>query len=199
MKNKIRTLLLLVFTLLLVKPTTIQADLGGFIIEHYDVNIVVTEEGEVTVLETIDVKFLEERHGLYFNIPTEYKIDNKKIVFPIKESHVLSNHDYSINYKTIKIGNSNHFASEREQYKISYTIQMKDLKLKEGQLFYWNIISNQWNEDIDHTTFTITMPKTIDEKNISFYTLKNTCSDKLKYTINDNVISGTLDEVINQD
>jgi hypothetical protein len=45
------------------------ADLAGYTISHYDVEMTLHEDGSMDVQETLAVHFSEARHGIYRTIP----------------------------------------------------------------------------------------------------------------------------------
>ncbi|MEF9893309.1 MAG: DUF2207 domain-containing protein [Anaerorhabdus sp.] len=176
----------------------------GFDIDHYDVQIVVQEDGTYHVTETLNVSFRERLHGIYIHIPTVYKdvkwnVDGKTYVrdykFPISNVKVLSNQDKEIDNQeygiAIRLGSGDYYADPVETYKISYDIHAKDLDLNGIQSFYQNIISDNWDTNINGVTFKITMPKDFDASKLYFYTDGQNVDSNLTYQVNGNVIEGS--------
>ncbi len=176
----------------------------GFDIDHYDVQIVVQEDGTYHVTETLNVSFRERLHGIYIHVPTVYKditwnVDGKTYVrdykFPVSNVKVLSNQDKEIDSQengiAIRLGSGDYYADPVETYKISYDIHAKDLDLNGIQTFYQNIISDKWDTNINGVTFKITMPKDFDASKLYFYTDGQNADSNLTYQVKGNVIEGS--------
>ncbi|MEG0077522.1 DUF2207 domain-containing protein [Anaerorhabdus sp.] len=183
----------------------------GFDIDNYDVNIEVKEDGTYSITETLDVHFNQRLHGIYLNMSTFYNdvtwnVDGEKVVrdyfFPINNIDVLSYHDYetdsSDNGVSIRLGDGDSYANEYETYAVSYDVHSKDLGINGIQTFYYNIISDTWDTNINHVNFKVTMPKEFDESQLYFYTDGQEVSDALSYTVNGNVIEGSYNGVISR-
>lgn len=207
MKKKIVNSLIVILSLFpllfsVQKPLDANANLGGYSIEHYNVEIEVSETGLYTITETLDVHFHKNRHGIYFQVPNTYhmtwNIDGEEVVrdytFPIVSMKLLSGQKYERDGGTLKIGDKDYYANEYETYKIKYAVQTKDLKLDGLQSLYWNIISDKWEEDILSSSFKITMPKSFDESAMYFYTDGEACNPNLDVSVSGNVITGELNE-----
>lgn len=184
-------------------PINVKAE-EGFDIEHYDVQIVVDEDGTYHVTETLDVHFTEMLHGIYLQIPSYYpevtwEIDGKTVTrdynFPITNVRSYSGQETDINTEnygvTVRLGDSNRYANEFETYKISYEVHASDLGLDGIQSFYQNIISDQWSALINGVSFSIQFPKEFDASQVYFYTDGVSADDALKYTIDGNTITGS--------
>ena len=58
-----------------LKPSSLsEYSSKDFVIDSYDVNIVVNEDNSLDIIETIGVYFNEYKHGIYRNIPLKNKI-----------------------------------------------------------------------------------------------------------------------------
>lgn len=201
-KSVMAILILIPILFSIQKPVDVDANLGGYTIEHFDVDIVVEENGLLTITETLDVHFHENRHGIYFQVPTDYKMTwiidgeevEKEYTFPVIKMKLLSGQNSERKGASLKIGDKNKFANEYETYKILYVVKTKDLDLDGIQSFYWNIISDTWEEDILSSSFKITMPKPFDENEMYFYTDGEFCNPNLDVTVDGNVITGELND-----
>lgn len=196
----------LFFMSILVLPVSAKE---GFEINDYHVDIEVEEDGTYNITETLNVQFDRRLHGIYLTMHTFYddvtwNINGETVVrdynFPIDQVKVLSGQDYEIdsnNYGVqLRIGDADSYANEFETYVVSHRVHSKDLKLDGIQTFYYNIIANDWDTNINHASFKITMPKGFDESKLYFYTDGAEASDALGYQINGNVIEGTFNDVI---
>ena len=57
--------------LILTLPIIGEAKNYDYVINNYDVDIVVNENNSFNITETIDVYFNKQKHGIYRNIPTK--------------------------------------------------------------------------------------------------------------------------------
>ena len=150
----------------------IQAIDTGMVIENYRVSIVVKKDGRYEIVEELSVNFLERRRGIFLNIPTRYSMTwsvegkeyYRKYYFPVSDIKV--DNKYSIQNFTegvqIRIGDPDIYVIDIVDYRISYTIQSRDLKLDGRQMFYYNVIGSQWQTDINKVEFDIKFESAID-------------------------------------
>lgn len=174
--KKILMVLAAVFIMMQTVTYPVQA-MEAFEIKEYHVQLDVTEEGVITVTETMFVEFSYRRHGIYVNIPTNYSMNwgnegTQRYIFPITDARVLSNHDYEVDRQSegvqIKIGSSDYYASPTETYRWQYQVHTTDLNLDGLQMLYYNLIS-RWDTTINGFSFEINMPKSFDSNLIEFY------------------------------
>lgn len=184
----------------------------GFDIEEHDVVMDVYEDGSVVVIETMDVHFTSQLHGIYVNIPADYDMSfeingetkYRSYYFPVTDVKLLSDQDYELSANShgvqIKIGSGNYYANEYETYRFTYRINMKDLDLDGLQMLFMNIISNGWDTVTDHVEFTINMPKSFDADKLYFDCdatgVTNTSSGPLVFTVSGNTIKGSYNDVL---
>lgn len=191
-------------------PISAKAE-EGFDIDHYDVQMIVEEDGTYHVTETLDVHFTEMLHGIYLQIPSAYfdvtwEVDGETITkdysFPVTNINALSGQETDIstgNYGvTVRLGDADRYANEYETYKISYDIHASDLELGGIQSFYQNIISNRWATVINGVTFSVQFPKEFDAGQVYFYTEGNTVDDALTYSIEGNTIIGSYNAQLSE-
>lgn len=149
-------------------------DASNYKIEHYDVQVEVQKNGIYDIKETINVQFTADSHGIYRTIPTFYNArfngESQSFYFPIRNIQV--NEPFTINNSfegvSIRIGDANVYADKFMDYEISYEMISKPLHLGED-LFYFNIIGNEWGTSMDRVSFTILFDETIDFGQVQFY------------------------------
>ncbi len=179
----------------------------AYIINSYDVKIRVGEDNIYHITETLDVFFNLSRHGIYRTIPERYTInraDGTKAKVVSRVENVSCGSDkFSLSKdggnRVIKIGDKNRTLTGQHTYTISYDYIYGKDKLDGGDEFYFNIIANQGNNtEVHNMTFTVTMPKQVEEKNIGMsygsYGSKNT--DGIRWNFDGRKIEGMLDESI---
>ena len=180
MKKIIIILACLFFIMTLFAPLLSIHAAEAFTIEDYHVELTVNEDGLVEVTETMNVHFDYKRHGVYFDIPTRYKmnwdIDSKDVqkeyYLPVTNLSVLSGQKYEVEEQNsgvrLIIGDEFAYAKEYETYIVSYDLQLRDLGLDGRQMFYYNLIGS-WDTVIKNYSFEIHFPKAIDASNMEFY------------------------------
>lgn len=176
-----------------------------YVIDKYDVNIVVNENNTFDIIETIDVYFNVEKHGIYRNIPLKNKIvrldgtssSNKALI-----SNLDVNSEYESTkengYLKLKIGSSDITLTGNKQYIIKYNYNIGKDPIKDYDEFYFNIIGNEWDTIINNVTFSITMPKEFDTSKVGFSSGNDSFENNsnILYTINDNKIEGKYEGVL---
>ena len=208
------TRILLVLLVLIVPFNGGSADVeaaSGFDINVFRVEMDVQEDGKILVTERLDVHFYSHMHGIYVNIPSRYNMTwemngqtlYKQYHFPVTHVKVLSDHKNEIeNFSEgvqIKIGSANYYAKEYETYEYSYEIVTRDLDLDGLQMLFMNIISGNWDANINRVEFTIKMPKAFDESKLLFDSpvgVTNTSVGPFSFVVTGNTISGRYDETL---
>lgn len=194
-KKGLLTAFMLMFA---VMPTNAQE---AFTIDDYDVTINVEENGALHIQETLMLDFSQYRHGFYRNIPTSYSmswvIDGKSVdkdyYFPVTDiscGGTKCSLDYDSQGVVIQLGDKNVEVIGSQLYTISYTVQTKDLDLKDTQMLYWNLADN-FDTTIKHLSFTINMPKSFNADEISAYSgFYGSVNNNISYEVKGNTITG---------
>lgn len=181
--------------------------LAGYVIDNYDVNIIVNENNTFDITEKIDVNFLEARHGIFRTIPLNNKVYRENGSSNRNRARVTNvnvNDDYKMtlennNYK-IRIGNADTYVTGQKEYTIKYTYNIGKDPNKEFDELYYNIIGDEWDAPIKNYSFTITLPKEFDEQKLGFSTGREGVAgtDGLTYVKEGNVIRGTSIKSLNR-
>jgi len=173
----------------------------------YDVVMDVEEDGVIHVKESINMSFFVPSHGLYSEIPIQYKMDfgdgEKNYVFPVKNINV-EGHKYSVEYGqesvVIKAGNPDYEFTGKESYVLTYDIYTRDLDLDGLQMLYMNIIPTNIDAHIYNVSFAIHMPKKFDTSKINFtsgkYGNENTGNNNVTYHVEGNTIYGAYNKFL---
>lgn len=188
-------------SLILIIPNKVFADTDEYIINNYDINIVVNDNNTLKITETIGAFFKVDKHGIFRKIPLRNEVvrldgTTSKNVTKISEINVSEKYsEYNENgYKVIKIGDEETTLTGQKNYTISYLYNLgKDPMPKYDEL-YFNIIGDEWDTSISNVTFTITMPKDFDHTKLGFSSGKKGTvnSSKVNFNVNGNVITGRL-------
>ncbi len=210
--RKLKTLLL---TFLLVTiafasvriPTHALSDVE---IKNYKIDMVVDENGKVTINQKLDMMFnISNSRGPYIVIPEDYSrewtvngtVYSRQYHFPLSNFKCADAPVAEILRENgnvyIKIGDVNTYVTGAKTYNYSYTIQTRDLDVQGYQALYWNLVGQYWNDPIEHVDFSITMPKDWPQK-ILFYAgnADSNIPYAMKYTITGNTLTGSYDQTI---
>lgn len=170
-----------------------------YILNSYDINIIVNENNTLNITEKIGAYFNIEKHGIFRKIPLQNEITRldgttSKNYAKISDIKVSDNYSLSIEsgYKVIKIGDANYTLKGQKNYEISYLYNLGRDTGKEYDELYFNLIGDQWDTSINNITFTITMPKEFDSSKLGFSSgpVGSNDSSKIVYNVDGNVISG---------
>lgn len=135
------------------------ADLAGYSINNFDIQIDLNENGSAQIEESIEVNFFESRHGIYRDIPLWTQNDYIAI------ENIKSNkniHNITIDNDQIlriQLGDPNISVMGNQMYTISYTVNNAIKTFSWNDEFYRNLIWGKRNTTIDRTTWTINLPK----------------------------------------
>lgn len=176
----------------------------SYVIDKYDVDIVVNENNTYDVTETITAYFNSPKHGIYRSIPlknTVTRLDGTKSVNKAKITNLSVDSQYKTsrenNNLQIKIGSSEYTLTGENTYVIKYNYNIgRDKSINYDELYY-NIIGNEWDTVIGNVTFKITMPKEFDSSKIGFSSGGyGSTSNNVIYNVSGNTISGYYDGVL---
>lgn len=168
-----RCLLLAVALVALSGPAS--ADLGGFTIRQFDVDIRIGTDASVVVNERIVVDFSEPRRGIYRTIPVRYTdpkgfryslgfrllgvTDDSGNEHPIKVTAEGAN-------KSIRIGRADVTHTGEVVYNIRYRLDDALRHFEDQDEFYWNATGTQWDTTIDRASATLRLPGAVDDHDL---------------------------------
>ncbi|HRI00544.1 MAG TPA: DUF2207 domain-containing protein [Saprospiraceae bacterium] len=169
---------LLLFAILLFGLEQVLAQ--NFVIQNYDINLLVKSSGEIQVEELIKVNFNKASHGILRAIPFKYRkaknsdsssswssIVNSQFFataltdirvegFPFKKQ---VNGDYQI----LKIGSPDIFVENEQNYHLYYTVHDAILHFKDHSEFYFNVLGTDWKTNVEKCNFKIQFEKSFDQ------------------------------------
>lgn len=194
----------------IVSPVTVSA-FDGYVIDAYDIDIVVNEDNSYNITESITADFLVGKHGIIRSIPKRNKLyredgstsenlafitdidiktDNGTGIFE-KAKYRMYTEDEMLNFK---IGSASKELTGDVRYIISYKYSIGKDPFDNIDELYFNIIGDHWDTSISNITFRITMPKDFDSSKLGFtYGTRYDSKTGVNYTVNGNVITGTFD------
>lgn len=177
-----------------------------YVIDAYDINVVVNENNTFDITETITAYFNVDKHGIYRKIPlqnTITRLDGTTSKNRAKVSNVKVNNSFtttkSMSEYEIKIGSADYTVTGKQTYVIKYTYNIGEDPIKSYDELYYNLIGTEWDTVIGNVTFTITMPKEFDASKLGFSSgdYGSTVNDDITYEVNENIITGKYTGVLN--
>lgn len=179
-----------------------------YILNSYDVNIIVKENNTLNITETIGANFKVNKQGLtktLSKINEVKRLDDIPLRSYAKIKNIKASDKYSISTEDedilIKLGDKNKTVKGQKDYTISYTYGLGKDSNKGYDELYFNVINNNWDTSISNITFTITMPKEFDKSKLSFLSGLDILEDtsKISYEISGNTITGRYLDSLNKD
>lgn len=143
-----------------------KAVANGERITSYVSNIVITRDNKAKVTETIIYDFgANERHGIYRDIPIEYKEKNDTYYLNLDYKETVDAQGDSVNSETssegrnmrIKLGDADKFVSGKKTYKISYEIYPIITNKNNKPFLNIDTVGTGWNVPIDYAKSTVTL------------------------------------------
>ncbi|HEY3218589.1 MAG TPA: DUF2207 domain-containing protein [Candidatus Limnocylindria bacterium] len=154
----------------LLLATWARADDSGWVVNTFDAQIQIQNDGRVLVTETLAVDFgLLEKHGILRDIPTKYewtKDPHKVRVYELQVLSVTNAQRKAWNYETssqganlqIKIGDADHTLSGRQTYVISYLVKGALNSFSDHDELYWNVTGGDWGVPISRSSAAVRAP-----------------------------------------
>ena len=127
----------------------------GWVIERFQSDITVEADGALRVGEAIDVDFqgLTDRHGIYREIPVEYRNDAQTVrVFELSVDGVTDAQGRRLTYATashganlqVKIGDASRTVAGKQTYRIAYRVRGALDAYPDHDELYWNVNGAEW-------------------------------------------------------
>lgn len=176
-----------------------------YVIDKYDVNIIVNENNTFDITETITAYFNVSKHGIYRKIPLINKVTRLDGTSSTNRAQVLNasvDNEYKIssenNYYKLQIGSPSYTLTGEQTYVIKYTYNLGKDPMKNYDELYYNIIGDEWDTVIGNITFSITMPKDFDASKLGFSSgnINSTENSKVIYNVSQNQIIGSYNGIL---
>ena len=176
-----------------------------YVIDKYDIDIIVNENNTFDITETITAYFNVSKHGIFRTIPlknTIVRLDGTTSTNRTQVSNISVDNEYKKirqngNYK-LQIGSKDHTLIGEQKYVIKYTYNLGKDPMNNYDELYYNIIGNEWDTVIGNITFSITMPKDFDSSKLGFSsgTKGSIDNSKVIYNVNGNKITGSYNGIL---
>ncbi len=170
MKNKRLTAVLraavcvLVLCSLLLPAGLCFAEDDGYYIKNMQVDVTANSDRSFDIVETIDVHFNEERHGIIRDIPTYSSIEREIRLENVSVEGAPYDYD---GYGSIKIGDPNQTVKGDVQYVIRYTLWHYADDQPDYDYLYLNLIGTEWDTRIERFSATVRLPDTAEINDIT--------------------------------
>jgi uncharacterized membrane protein len=147
---------------LLISPAFAQY----FTIEQFHSDVMIDEDSSTIVKETIRVEFDQSRHGIYREIPFQYRDEfGKTITTPIRVLSVTDESGKAWKYgvkKTgpvidVRIGDAKRYVKGNQTYVIIYEVENVILFFDDHDELYWNVTGNYWKAPIKEASATVSL------------------------------------------
>ncbi len=167
-----------IFTLLVLALLSQRLSAEAFYIDQYDIRVHIANDGTLDVVETIDVVFTEERHGILRNMPFRYYNENipngDQARRSYQETDVITlffkdvqvddrqfEHYQEGDYEVLRIGDPDEYVNGAQRYVIRYKVYNVLSFFNDFSELYWNLIGNDWDAQINNATFRVDWDKPI--------------------------------------
>jgi uncharacterized membrane protein len=146
--------------ILSVSPASAQY----FTINKFHSDIMIHEDSSMIVIETIAVEFHRSRHGIYREIPFQYRDDlGKMITTPTRILSVTDESGKAWKYQVkkagptvhIRIGDPKRYVNGHQTYVVTYEVGNVILFFNEHDELYWNVTGNYWEAPIQEASATV--------------------------------------------
>ena len=150
-----------IFLLLLISCIPIISLFANYRINEYKVKIDVQEDYLLNIQEDYVFEFDTERHGFYRVIPYKNYPGHNIKVKNIKVSENNYKIEKSGGLVTIRVGDPDRYVIGEKDYSISYDFDIGADVYEDYDEFYFNVIGNLWECEINNASFEINFPKPI--------------------------------------
>ncbi len=154
----------IIFLVAMCLTLPLSAYTESFDITRFGCDVDINRNGTVHVREMIDVRFTEQRHGIFRTIPFISTVYGRRQEITL--SGFRANRSMQVtregNYMKIRMGDANSYVSGDQSYVIDYDVRGVILTGNTNyDEFYWNVTGNEWPVPIHSTHIEITIPENI--------------------------------------
>lgn len=162
-----KTAVFIAFFVCALLPLTLLQAMEAFVIDEYNVNVIVGENNIYLVTEDLEVTYSEPRHGLFRDIPSRYTQPSTGKTRNILIKNIqVPDHPFRVEKKrssvNIRIGDADKYVNGRQHYRISYTLNIGNDNISDYDELYLNLIGTQWDTTISRARFEVVFPKPFD-------------------------------------
>jgi uncharacterized membrane protein len=151
-------------------PGLASADVNDFTVSSFKADETLSRadpQGELRIVEHIDVHFTDQNHGIVRAIPKSYKHHSLKI----KINRVSSDSGAPAQYTTyssngnevLKIGDPDRTVSGDQKYTIDYTVHNVITFYKDHDELYWDVNGDQWQQAFNQVSVRLNLPEGLNQ------------------------------------
>lgn len=155
----------LILAVSLAMPGLAAADVNDFTITAFDADQTLTrndKQGELRIVEKINVVFTDNNHGILRALPDRYKNHSLqlKVNRVSSESGAPSEYTtYKQNGNTVlKIGSPSRTVTGMQSYTIDYTMRNVVSFYDDQAELYWDVNGNDWRQPFNNVTVRLHLP-----------------------------------------
>ncbi len=146
-------------------PAIASADVNNFTVTSFAAEETLTRQdpqGELHVIERVNVNFNDFNHGILRAIPKSYKNHSLQL----KVIGITSDTGAPTQYSTstsngnavLKIGDANRTITGAQEYTIEYTLRNVISFYKDHDELYWDVNGDQWQQTFRQVAVTVHLP-----------------------------------------
>lgn len=150
---------------LLCFPALVHADVNNFTITSFNADETLSRndrQGELRIVEHINVDFTDYNHGILRALPDSYKHHSLQL----KVNKVSSSTGAPTQYTTygsngntvLKIGDPSKTVTGAQEYTIDYTVHNVITFYDDHDELYWDVNGDQWQQTFDHVSVQLHLP-----------------------------------------
>lgn len=151
-------------------PGMAAASVNDFTITNFSSDQTLTNndrQGQLRIVEKINVDFRDFNHGILRAIPQSYKNHSLQM----KVNSISSETGAATKYTTysssgntvLKIGDANRTITGPQEYTIDYTINNVISFYNDHAELYWDVNGDQWQQQFDHVEATVHLPNDLEQ------------------------------------
>lgn len=148
---------------------TVAADVNDFTVTDFKADYYLSNQdpqGQLRVVERINVAFTDQNHGLLRALPKTYKnlpldIAVTSIGSDTGAPTQYSTYDDGNGNEVIKIGDPNQTVTGTQEYTLAYTEHNVVGFYKDHDELYWDINGNSWAQPFEHVSATLHLPSNL--------------------------------------
>lgn len=177
MKKLFLSISLILGIFLLLPSKTFAAGYQDYV-RSFHSDVTLNKDASISIKETIKYHFASEKHGIYREIPVNYKVSGsfmRPTILKINELYYypddfpsVKNIQYerslSNGYAVLKIGDPDYTIMGDYTYVIDYKLVYAVNYFNDHDELYLNITGNGWEVPIDEATATVSLPGSITDK-----------------------------------
>jgi uncharacterized membrane protein len=156
---------------MLLAPILASADVNNFLITSFKADETLTKkdpQGELHVVEHINVVFTDSNHGILRAIPDSYKHHSLQL----KVNKISSDSGAPTQYSTygsngntvLKIGDPERTVTGAQEYTIDYTLHNVVSFYNDHDELYWDVNGDQWQQTFSQVSVQLHLPAGLNQK-----------------------------------